>query len=261
MDNTTPSPAAQPTINTPFAIIIAGTLIAGGIYLGLTGGKLPTAGVAGTNINVITVTPGANPGDSQEPTVAKVSVDDDPVLGSKDAPVTMIEFSDYECPFCKQHFTNTFPEIKKDYIDTGKLKLVFRDSPLPFHDPLATNEAVAANCARELATGDKDKAYFDFHDELFKRTTSNGNGLTMDAVYKIAADLKYNAAKFKTCTEAQKHKDEIKKDGDDAVAAGGGGTPTFFVGKSTSSGTIDGEIIVGAVPYASMKAKIDKLLN
>ena len=100
----------------------------------------------------------------------KVSVDDDPILGDKNAPVTIIEFSDYECPFCKRHFDETLPQLVKEYISTGKVKLVFRDLPLPFHNPMATTEAITANCAR--AQGD-DNTYYKFHDEIFKRTKSS----------------------------------------------------------------------------------------
>lgn len=111
--------------------------------------------------------------DSQEELV-KVSIDDDPVLGESSAPITMIEFSDYECPFCKRYFDSSFSQIKKDFVDTGKLKIVFRDLPLSFHDPAATSEALAANCAKELGG---DEVYFKYHDLIFKQTKSNGQGI------------------------------------------------------------------------------------
>ncbi len=114
---------------------------------------------------------GSDPADSG---TAQVSVDDDPVLGSANAPVTLIEFSDYECPFCKRHYSETYPQLKKDYIDTGKVKLVFRDLPLSFHDPVATIEAEAANCAREQGG---DEAYWKMHDAIFTNTKSNGEGV------------------------------------------------------------------------------------
>lgn len=106
--------------------------------------------------------------------IADVFADDDPVLGNPNAPLTLVEFSDYECPFCKRYFDQTYPQVKKEYIDTGKLKLVFRDLALSFHDPAATFEANAANCAKELGG---DKAYFEYHDLLFKNTKSNGQGI------------------------------------------------------------------------------------
>ncbi|MBI2011930.1 thioredoxin domain-containing protein [Candidatus Daviesbacteria bacterium] len=112
--------------------------------------------------------------------VGKANVDDDPVLGSKDAPITMIEFSDYECPFCKRHFIQTLPNLIKNYIDTGKVKLVYRDfiavdGVYPQgHNPAATNNAVAANCAMEQGG---DSAYFKVHDLIFNKTQSNGVGI------------------------------------------------------------------------------------
>lgn len=188
----------------------------------------------------------------------KVSVDDDPILGDKNAKVTLIDFSDYECPFCKRYFDETYSQIKKDYVDTGKVKIVFRDLPLPFHEPMATTEAVAANCAR--IQGD-DTTYFKYHDEIFKRTKSNGNGLTKDDLYKISDDLRLNTATLKTCIDDKKQEDEVRKDLADANAAGASGTPTFFIGKSTSDGIIDGTKLIGAQPFSAFKTIIDQQLK
>lgn len=102
-------------------------------------------------------------------------VDDDPVLGNKYSGLVIIEFSDYECPFCQRHFKQTFPSLKKDYIDTGKAKLVYRDFiAVPAHNPAATIEATAANCVRDQKG---DEAYFKFHDEVFSTTKANGGGI------------------------------------------------------------------------------------
>ena len=174
------------------------------------------------------------------------------------APITIIEFSDYECPFCKRHFTDTFPQLIKNYIDTGKAKLVFRDFPLSFHDPMATKEAVAANCAKEQGG---DKKYFEFHDEIFKRTTSNGNGLNEDKIQAIAKDIGLNTSKFTSCLSNKAMEDEIKKDIADGSAAGASGTPTFLIGKSTSDGKIEGDLLIGAQPFAAFQAVIDPLLQ
>lgn len=187
----------------------------------------------------------------------KVSLDDDPVLGDKNAPITLIDFSDYECPFCKRHFDQTFAQIKKDYIDSGKVKYVYRDLPLPFHDPMATKEAIAANCAREQGN---DTAYFKYHHEIFKRTKSNGNGLAVDDLYTIASDLALNSGNFKSCLDSEKYKDEVQKDLADASKYGATGTPTFFIGKSTGS-EIEGTMLVGAQPYGAFKTIIDQQLN
>jgi len=194
----------------------------------------------------------------EQSTKGVTSVDDDPVLGDKNAPVTIVEFSDYECPFCKRHFDQTLPQLIKNYIDTGKVKLVYRDFPLSFHDPMATKEAVAANCAREQGG---DSKYFQYHDEIFTRTKSNGNGLDDVDLTTIATDLELNIDSFNTCITDPAQADEIKKDIADGSAAGASGTPTFIIGKSTANGEIDGDLVVGAQPYAAFQAVIDPLLE
>lgn len=248
-------------LTTQTAILLAAVVIAVSILI--SGGIIkigkPTAPVVGGGASTAGAQPTAAPQPAAPPpSSGKVSVDDDPVLGSKDAKVTLIEFSDYECPFCKRHFDQVYPQLKKDYLDTGKVKLVYRDYPLPFHDPMATFEAKAANCARDQGG---DSAYFKFHDAIFTKTTSNGNGLTKDQVYQMATDLGLNQANLKTCADSDKHDAEVKKDVSDGSAAGVSGTPSFFVGKSDPSGTILGQIIVGAQPYATFQAAIDPLVK
>lgn len=233
-------------------------LIAGSFFLGSLSTKvkmLEKGTGLGTSQGANNAQPAAAP---QQATKGVASVDDDPVLGDKNAPVTIIEFSDYECPFCKRHFDQTLPELVKKYIDTGKVKLVFRDFPLSFHDPMASKEAIAANCAREQGG---DKKYYEFHDEIFKRTTSNGNGLDDAKIQTIAGDLKLNINTFKSCISNTANADEVKKDVADGTAAGASGTPTFLIGKSTDDGNINGDLLVGAQPFAAFQAVIDPLLE
>lgn len=240
-------------LTTPVAILLSSFIIS--IAILLQGGIIKIGG------STAPLLPQAQPQAPQAPaapTSAKISIDDDPTLGDKNAPVTLIEFSDYECPFCKRHFDQVYPQIKKDYIDTGKVKLIFRDYPLPFHDPMATFEANAANCAKEQGG---DSSYFKFHDAIFTKTISNGNGLTKEQVYQIAAEVGLNQANLKTCADDLKYADEIKKDITDGSTAGVSGTPAFFVGKSDPSGAITGQIIVGAQPYSAFQAAIDSLLK
>jgi len=187
----------------------------------------------------------------------KVDVADAPVLGNKNAPVTMIEFSDYECPFCKTSFDQLLPELKKNYIDTGKLKLVYRNLPLPFHQN-AHKEAEAALCARDLGG---DSIYFKYHDEIFTKTTSNGTGLALDQLPVIAQSLGLNASQFQSCLDNGKYKDYVDEDIAYATKVGASGTPTWFLGKSNPNGTIDGQIIVGAQPFSAFQPTIDNLLK
>ncbi len=200
---------------------------------------------------------GTDPG-QPPPSNSIVSVDDDPVIGDANAPVTIIEFSDYECPFCKRHYDETLPQIKKEYVDTGKVKIVYRDLPLPFHDPMATKEAIAANCAREQGG---DSKYFEYHDEIFNRTISNGNGLNDDDIQSIASDVGLNTSSFTSCLQDNAQGEEVKKDKADAQAAGASGTPSFVIGKSSGDGNIDGQLVIGAQPFTVFQSAIDQLLN
>ena len=243
---------------TPMLVVL---LIIGSFFLGSLTTKVKmlekgaVAGVAqGTNNNQ----PAAPAAQAPQVTKGVASIDDDPILGDKNAPVTIIEFSDYECPFCKRHFDSTHRELVKKYIDTGKAKLVFRDFPLTFHEPMASKEAIAASCARDQGG---DKKYYEFHDEIFKRTTSNGNGLDDTKIQTIASDLKLNISTFTTCLSNTAKSDEVKKDIADGSAAGASGTPTFLIGKSTSDGKIDGDLLIGAQPFSAFQAVIDPLLK
>ncbi len=103
-----------------------------------------------------------------------VSIDDDAIKGNKDSDVYVVEFSDFECPFCKRYSTTTYKQITDEYVKAGKIAYVFRDLPLSFHDPIATEEAVAANCAK--AQGG-DEAYYAYHDKLYELTRSNKQGI------------------------------------------------------------------------------------
>ena len=129
---------------------------------------------------------------------------------------------------------------------------------MPFHDPLATTEAMAANCSREQGG---DAVYFKYHDEIFKRTKSNGQGMLKDELYKIAKDLNLNDGKFRTCLDSEKYKDEVSKDAAAGASFGVSGTPTMFIGKSNSDGKINGVRVIGAQPYAAFKTIIDQLLK
>lgn len=245
-------------ITTPVSILIGSILIS--ISLLVSGGAIQIKGfnsgrTGGTAaVPTASVAPGAAA--PADPTTATVSMDDDPVIGNPNAAVTIVEFSDYECPFCKRHYDQTYTQLKTNYIDTGKVKLVFRDLPLSFHDPLATKEAIAANCAREQGN---DETYFKMHDAIFTKTTSNGSGMTMDELYGLAPTVGIDQASFKACIDADKYKDEVAKDLADAGAAGATGTPSFVIGPSGDE--VSGKLIVGAQPYAAFQAEIDALLQ
>src|SRR4030067_994719 len=187
---------------------------------------------------------------SQELQDVTASIDYYPFKGKTDAPVTIIEFSDYQCPFCGRFVKNTFPEIAQKYIDTGKVKYIFRDYPLDFHK-LAPKASEAANCA-----GDKGK-YWEMHDKLF----DNQSALTLDNLRQYAKDIGLDADSFNTCIDSGKHAAEITKDFEDGKKAMVSGTPSFIIGKTQSGKKeIVGKKIVGARPFSSFEQVIEQLL-
>lgn len=180
-----------------------------------------------------------------EPSVVSASADDDPVLGNKNAEVTMIEFSDYQCPFCQRFWSQALPQIKQEYIDTGKVKLVYRDFPLDSIHPMATPAALAAECVGENG----DEAYYKMHDKIFE----NQQQLSVDNLNKWARELGYN---IDNCLDNQKYLSEVRKDLNDAQAAGGQGTPYFVIIGSDGKGTP----ISGAQPFENFKQVIESKL-
>jgi protein-disulfide isomerase/uncharacterized protein YneF (UPF0154 family) len=184
---------------------------------------------------------------SKRPEVQRteVSPDDDPYLGSDDAKVTIIEFSDYACPYCAKFEIQILPKILEKYGD--KIKFVYRDFPLPFHGNKSILAAKAANCA-----GDQGK-YWDMHDILFKRQTewAELDGALEQRLYAYAEELNLNMNEFEACMESEKYDKEIRKDYIDGEKAGVTGTPTVF---------INGIKIVGARPVEEYYKIIDREL-
>lgn len=252
----------QPSfISTPAAVIIGSLLISISILVSSgiirIKGVTPSAPVLGAAVQGGTNLPTALASASDAPIgPVKVSTADSPVLGDKNAKLTMVEFSDYECPFCKQYFTNTYTELKKDYVDTGKMKIVYRNLPLSFHQN-AHKEAEAALCVRDQGG---DTAYWKYHDELFTRTTSNGTGLSLDQLPTIAGEIGLDGTAIKSCIDSGKYVKKVDADLADANTYGATGTPSFFIGKDLGDNSINGTLIVGAQPLSAFKALIDQQL-
>ncbi|MBV9505498.1 MAG: DsbA family protein [Acidobacteriia bacterium] len=180
-------------------------------------------------------------------TKAKISIEGAYSMGSKDAPLTMVEFTDFQCPYCQRFHVNTFAELKKDYIDTGKLRFISRDMPLDFH-PNAMQAAEAGRCAGEQGQ------FWSMRD----RMNSNPDKLDINNLVTWAQELKLNVASFRSCVENQKYKNAIQSDLTLAQKIGANGTPSFVLGKSTADG-VDGELVVGAMPYQVFDQKLKDL--
>jgi len=167
--------------------------------------------------------------------------DDDSVKGDKNAPITIIEFSDFQCPFCGKFYRETLPSIENDYIKTGKVKLVFRDFPLGFHQ-YAQKASEAAECAKEQ------NKFWEMHNKLFE----NQQALTIEDLRKYAADLGLNLQQYNNCLDTNKFAAEVQKDLADGEANGISGTPAFL---------INGQLLSGALPYSEFKAVIESILT
>ena len=180
-----------------------------------------------------------------EPTKAKINVQGSEMLGSRDAPLTIVEFTDYQCPFCQRFHTTAFPEIKKNFIDTGKVRFYSRDMPLDSLHPNAIRAAQAARCASEQGQ------FWTLRDIM----GSNPTKLDLDSLVADADSLKMDVNKFRSCVESEKYKQAIQTDVLEAMKIGADGTPTFVIGKSTPEG-VDGEVLVGAMPYDVFDRKL-----
>jgi protein-disulfide isomerase len=225
------------------ALIVAAFL--GGILVGNMGettvqnnaampGQIPTAPIPSARITVFA-------GDS-------------PVLGSLSAPITMIEFSDFQCPFCGQYFTQTMPDIEKSYIDSGKVKLVFKNMPLENLHPNAKAAALAAECANEQGK------FWDYHNKLFANQNNWANLGSMNATNafkQYASQIGLDTNDFNSCVDSGKYIDKVNKDSQDGESYGATGTPTFFIGNEQKGYTK----LVGAQPYAVFQQVLDSELK
>lgn len=169
----------------------------------------------------------------------EINNDGDPAIGPENAPITIVEFSDYQCPYCIRWYTDVYGRLMSAYKD--KIRFVYRDFPLYSIHPEAQPAAEAANCAGEQ------NAYYAFHDALF----SEKSGLGTDTYNQYASDLGLNVEQFKKCISERRFKDEVETDSTYGSSIGVSSTPTFF---------INGMAIVGAQPFEVFQQVIDSEL-
>lgn len=226
------SPSRLEAFLVPCAIIIAGAMIS-------------AAFVYSRKANLTGSVSQALPTSNEEPVleedpnkVYEVNADDDPFIGPKDAKVTLIEFSDFECPFCKRAVP-VVKELAQTY--NNQIKIVFRDFPLDFHENAKT-AAEAAECA------DDQGKFWPYHDKLFE----NQEKLDIDSLKLYAKELGLNTSEFNKCLDSKKHEAEVEKDIQDGQSADVSGTPTSF---------INGHKIVGVKPLSEFKKIIEEELK
>ncbi len=245
MEHETSQPPAQTTTLTiPIAIVIAGVLIAGAVYLGTSKGASTTAGNNQQPQQVAQQT-----GDLER--MRSISKDDH-IRGNPDAPVKIVEYSDPECPFCKR-FHDTMKQVMDEYGKDGKVAWVYRNFPLDQLHSKARNESVAIECAGDLGGNDKFWAYAD---RLYEVTPSN-DGLDPMELHNIAQYIGLDMTKFNTCLTSDKFTKHIEDDVQNATATGGNGTPWSIVVAANGKKYP----LSGAQPYASVKQLIDLALK
>lgn len=231
----------------PASIVLAGIIIAGALFF-----RSPSNNNSNNKQNNNTTSTAADNN-------ANIG-QNDVILGDPNAPVTIIEFADYQCPFCAKFFKETQATIKTDFIDTKKAKLVFKD--LAFLGPESLNAALAAKCARDQ------RKFWEFHDKIFDtewkeiekvmagqmQSSENNGNLNLNLFKKMAGDLGMNIDEFTSCYNSKKYENEIKANLEDAKKLLGQSV-------STPSFIINGKLVQGAQPYIVFKTAIEEALK
>ncbi|HUD19347.1 MAG TPA: DsbA family protein [Patescibacteria group bacterium] len=227
--------------------ILVAVIIVAAFFLGSLYTKVQYLEKGGTQVAAGAPAQGApNAAPSAAPQKVKMDVGHFPVLGNKNAKVTIVEFADLRCPFCEQFVTNTYPQLQKDYIDTGKVKFAFRQ--YAFLGPASTVAANAVECANDQGK------FWDMHDYFYKNQPpeTDTSMYTTDKLTQVAGTLGMNTDEFQSCLSSNKDNAQVNSDFTAGQQGGVTGTPTFF---------INGTPIVGAVPYDQLKTEIDAALK
>ena len=192
---------------------------------------------------------------TNQPTIPlKISLGNNPVIGNPNAPITIIEFSDFQCPFCAKFHIQTLPKIMDEYIKEGKVKLVFRDFPIQSIHSNALLASVAAECANEQGK------FKEMHDKLFENQNEWSSKDTDNLIIlfnQYSLEMGIEKEKFDSCLKNEKYIKEIQKDLDDGRTYGVSGTPGFFIGND-EIGFIE---LKGAHPFENFKNVIDTQLK
>ncbi len=236
----------------PVQLLMIAAIVVGAYYVGTLKAKvdyLQNGGAPTTGTAPAAAAPAAAAPPQTADNVPKITKDDW-VKGDRNAPVALIEYSDHECPFCKQ-FHPTAQKVVDEY--KGKVQWVYRTYPLSFHAN-AQKEAEASLCAGDQGGNE---AFWKFTDAVYSRTTSNGTGFALDALVPLAKEIGLNESTFKTCLDSGKMAAKVTEQMDGGTKAGVSGTPGNIVMNVKTGET---RLIPGAVPYEQIKPVIDEML-
>lgn len=236
---------------------VQGSLIEGAVPIEQFREKLDIV-VAGGQLPTPTTQPTPEMVEVEAPRV-EVEIGDAPVKGSEDAPVTIIEFSDYQCPYCKMFVDETYPTLIAEYVETGRVRYAFRDLPLTSIHPAAEPAAQAAHCARDQGG---DEAYFEMHDALFAEQEAWGQAESPNVVFgEIATEIGLDGEALVACVEEGTHAETVRVSLDQAVnELGLGGTPTFVINGQVYPGVLTIELLSELVGKAERGEPITMVL-
>ena len=181
-----------------------------------------------------------------------VSPGDDHIRGNPKATISLVEYSDFECPFCKRFHPSATQLVDNN---DGKVNWVYRHFPLDFHNPGAQKQAEAAECAAKLGGNE---AFWRYSDLIYARTTSNGNGFPIHKLVPLAVEIGLDEKPFKQCLESDEMRERVQRDYENGVLSGISGTPgNIFVNNKT------GQVVVaaGALPVPRLQRIVDELLK
>ncbi len=172
----------------------------------------------------------------------------DPVLGDKNAEISIVEFSDFQCPFCERAFSGAVTDFKlSSYFSDGKVNLIYKQFPLTSIHPYAQKAAEASLCAKEQ------EKFWEYHDLLF----ANQEALDETSLKNYASQLELDTSKFNNCLDNNEKEAEVKKETQQAVDAGGRGTPYFVIINNQNKKT---QVVSGAVPFSEFESAINELM-
>jgi protein-disulfide isomerase len=234
------------------SIFIVGENIGGKIAAKATGKVVldaPQKKETAKKPNIVKASPG-----EKETRMEKLVENAASTAGNPNAPIVLVEYSDYQCPFCRKWFNDVKRQLDKEYIETGKVFFVYKDFPLSFH-PMAKSYAEAARCAGEQGK------YWEMHDKIFEEQSKLGQGtilnISLDDIKLWGKELNLNSSEFDSCLSSGKYSNIIQENFNEGSTLGVNGTPSFIIGKRNSQG----KLIVGAQPFSVFKSAIDSLLN
>jgi len=227
-----PAPAGGRSFLIPGAIVVAGLVIAGAVVYTSGGFSSKSKNTAGLEVTA--------PNQAAVGQAAAVAEDNDPFIGDPKAPVTLIEFGDFQCPFCGKFFREVESKIIAKYVKTGQVRFVYRD--FAFLGPESEDAAAAAECANEQGK------FWQYHDYLYNHQSGENQGaFSRDNLKNFARTLGLSNQQFDSCLDTGKYTDKVRKDTADGRANGVNGTPGFL---------INGRLVVGALPFEQFDAAI-----